>query len=90
MNAYTLNNIPAATTHVWTPPINLTIGFAELLMFYYKRRGKWRAYSRITGWRETKNPPEWFTNEKEKGFFITLKTAHSRCLPLEVKKTLDK
>ena len=72
--SYNLDNIPAGTTHVWTYALNQPFGWLERLAFY-KIAEDTQVYSRHTGWRKAANPPEWFAEEREAGFFYTIEEA---------------
>jgi hypothetical protein len=78
MNAYTLNNIPLGTTHVWLSALDKPKGFVEQLAFFKKEAGIWKVFSRHTGWRTSANDAKWYTKERKEGFFITLKVALKR------------
>ena len=75
-----MNNIPKGTTHVWTPAVyKAYVGFGVHRRAYYKRsHHKWRVWSQLTQqWLWSNNAPEWFTIERNEGYFVTIKRFNS-------------
>lgn len=63
---------PAGTTHIWTPPLSdKNNEWRARLPYYKKTAGGWVVFSKVTGWRYSSNPPEWFAEEKRNGYFVT-------------------
>lgn len=78
--AYTMDNVPEGTTHVWKKALNKPVGFSEPLAFFRIEEEAIEVYSRHTGWRVSRNTSEWFLKEREEGFLLTLEEARKKVL----------
>lgn len=73
--------IPDTTTHVWTPAIERPyipwLGIQRRAFFRNLGEG-WQSFSNTGGcWMDTKNTPEWFTEEHNAGFLVTVEQFNS-------------
>lgn len=67
--------IPNQATHEWCPMDDFHHPIIQRLRYYHPDElWGWMVYSDITGWRHSKNTPEWFKTETELGFFKKLET----------------
>ena len=71
--------VPPTTTHVWTPAYEVPFvsPWCFRRAFYRKTLGEWYSYSFDKEWVKTGNPPEWFTDEADAGYFVSIKKFNS-------------